>query len=147
MCGKATFATVVSTNCIRLPIVAPAVTMMRWKRSTRMNSGAAGAGAATVAMTQKSLPACASRTVSLGIHRDMRRKARDHRAIGLVVDRNPHRHALRHLDPVTGGILRRQHRKFRSGPGADARHMAAQLHPRIGVELQCYALADPHAVE
>jgi len=32
-----------------------------------------------------------------------------------VIELQPHRHALNHLDPIAGRILRRQQRELRSG--------------------------------
>ena len=56
------------------------------------------------------------RDVDLGVHRQA-----DAQRIGLEllgVERDAHRHALHHLDPVAGGVLRRQQRE--GGAGADA---------------------------
>jgi hypothetical protein len=36
------------------------------------------------------------------------------------VERDPHGHALHHLDPVAGGVLRRQQRERRAGADAQA---------------------------
>jgi hypothetical protein len=63
------------------------------------------------------------------VHRGVHRQAHAQRVLGQVlgVERDAHRHALHHLDPVAGGVLRRQQRKGGAGAGAQAGHAAAVL--------------------
>src|SRR3546814_13161150 len=44
-----------------------------------------------------------------------------------VVQRNAYRYALHHLDPVAGGVLRRQQREHTAGAGAEADHLAVEF--------------------
>ena len=46
---------------------------------------------------------------------------------------DPHRHALHHLHPVAGGVLRRQQRELLVGCRGDALHRAVEGAPGIGV--------------
>ncbi|MPL60705.1 hypothetical protein SDC9_06266 [bioreactor metagenome] len=59
----------------------------------------------------------------------------------------PHRHALRHLHPVAGGVLRRQDREL--GPGARAHGFdrGGVAAVREGVELDLRGLARAHAAD
>ena len=45
------------------------------------------------------------------------------------VQRDAHRHALHHLDPVAGGVLRRQQRESRTGARAQAGHACRGTRP------------------
>ncbi len=51
------------------------------------------------------------------------------------------------LDPVAGGVLRRQHRELRSGPGTDRRDATLEHEAGVGVEADFGRLADAHVVE
>ena len=53
-----------------------------------------------------------------------------------------HRDALHHLDPVAGGVLRRQQREGRTGAGHDGIHPALKLGARIGIHLDGGGLAE-----
>ena len=44
----------------------------------------------------------------------------------VLVEGDAHGHALHHLDPVAGGVLRRQDRELRAGAGADRDHGAGE---------------------
>ena len=56
-------------------------------------------------------------------------------------DPDPHGEALGDLDPVAGGILRRQHREGRARAGADALDHAVEVEARIHVEADGRRLA------
>ena len=59
-----------------------------------------------------------------------------------------HRHALHDLDPVAGGVLRRQERERRAGAGAEARHLAVIDDVRaVEVGGQRHRLPDAHVRE
>ena len=66
----------------------------------------------------------------------------------LRIERDAHRHALHHLDPVAGGVLRRQQREGRAGAGAQADHLAVVLDvAAVDVGMQRHRLADAHAAQ
>src|SRR3546814_3938399 len=67
-------------------------------------------------------------------HPHVGRQPRDHVARRFLIERDPHGHALRHLDPVAGGVLCRQYRKLAARARADRQHMAAHRQPRISIE-------------
>ncbi len=75
------------------------------------------------------------------------RQAGDHRLRGRAVERDPHRHALGHLDPVAVGVLRRKQREFAAGAGADALDVGGELLPGIGIDLDFGALARHHPAD
>ena len=58
-----------------------------------------------------------------------------------------HRHALRDLYPVAGGVLRRQQRKRGSGPAAEAFHRSLEVLAGIHVDLDVHILAGTDAVQ
>jgi hypothetical protein len=59
------------------------------------------------------------------------------------VERDAHRHALHHLDPVAGGVLRRQQRESGTGAGAHAGHGALVFDlAAVHVGHQLHRLAD-----
>ncbi len=64
------------------------------------------------------------------------------------VEFDAHRHALHHLDPVAGGVLRRQQRERGTGARADTGHAAVVLDlAAIEVGTQLHALADAHLAQ
>ena len=65
----------------------------------------------------------------------------------MIVDRDPHRHALDDLNPVAGRVLGRQDRKFAARAAADACDMAGQRLAGVGVERDRRGLADAHMIE
>ena len=64
-----------------------------------------------------------------------------------MVDDDLDRHALDDLDVVASGVLGRQQRERRAGPGLDAGDVAAEVAIRIGVDLDPRRLARPHVIE
>jgi hypothetical protein len=61
----------------------------------------------------------------------------------LRIERDPHRHALHHLDPVAAGVLRRQQREGAAGAGRQAHHLAVEDHlAAVDVGLDGGRLAD-----
>src|SRR3954467_596566 len=99
MCGRATLAMVVSSTCRRTAIITPMVTMIR----SPVGSTCVGLLSAAVATKP-----CLLVEVDGGVDR----QAGDHRLRRRSVERDPHRHALGHLDPIAVGVLRRKQREF-----------------------------------
>src|SRR3954452_2085392 len=106
ICGSATLAMVVSSTCSSTAIITPTVTISR----SPVGSGCAARWAGVSAI--------AGLLLAVVVEIDGRgdRQARDHRPRGVAVERDSNRHALRHLDPVAVGVLRRQQRELAAGP-------------------------------
>ena len=60
----------------------------------------------------------------------------------VVVEIDPHRHALHHLDEIAGGVLRRQDRELRAGAGRQRADRALEDVIGEGVDLERDGLAD-----
>src|SRR3954453_24107915 len=106
MCGRATFAMVVSRTCRSTAIITPMVTISR----SPEGKGCVATDAECSSAIERLL------LLVLEVDRCGHRQARDHWPGGMAVEDNPYRHALRHLDPVAVGILRRKKRKLAAGP-------------------------------
>src|SRR5205807_1634622 len=89
----------------------------------------AGAGVAGAGPPRAGTAALA---IGLGVDRHVARQPGDQRTIGLARDRDPHGNALRHLDPITRRVLRRQNRGSGASLGADALDAPTDLDSRIG---------------
>ena len=92
----------------------------------------------------------APRPCFVQMHGGLHRQADAQRVLGQrpVDQLDAHRHALHHLDPVAGGVLRRQQRKGRAGAGTDAGDAAAIFDlAAVGVGVQRHRLADAHAAQ
>src|SRR5947209_5560740 len=88
MCGRATFAIVVSSTCSSTAIITPTVTISRSPRGSGWVATLAGVSAI-------------GQLLLLGlveIDRGGDRQASDHRPRRRAVECDPHRHALHHLD-------------------------------------------------
>src|SRR6476620_11605992 len=90
MCGSATLAIVVSSTCKSTAIITPTVTISR----SLVGSGWAAIWAGVSSAIRRVLLALVE------VHRRGDGQAGDHRLRGRSVEGDPHRHALRHLDPV-----------------------------------------------
>src|ERR1043166_7185283 len=109
--------------------------------------------ARTTAASQSAAPCrgcecsvCIAASVDRGAHReaDLERAGRE--LIGVQLD--SHRHALHHLDPVAGGVLRRDGGEGRAGAAGEPGHHAAILHLlAVQVGTHFHLLADAHLVE
>ena len=114
MCGSATLAMVVSSTCISMPSITAdgdqdtlaRLELVMLRRGRRRGHGCAAAP-----------PCCAGwpRPVAR-VDDDVGGQAGDHRPARIAVERDPHRHALAHLDPIAVGVLRRQQREFEPVP-------------------------------
>src|SRR5256885_4437313 len=114
MCGSATLAIVVSSTCSSTAIITPMVTISRCP----VGSGCvATSGALAISLL-----------LVVEADRGGHRKAGDHRLRRRAIEGDPHRHALRHLDPVPIGVLRREQRELAAGAHADALHVAVEFH-------------------
>src|SRR4051794_35006438 len=102
MCGRATLAIVVSSICMTIAPMTPIVTS---HRCLTWSIGWPGTGSAMVRL-------CVD--LHLGAETGDQRTRRS------AVNRDAHRHALSHLDPVAIGVLRRKHRELRSGARTNA---------------------------
>ena len=60
----------------------------------------------------------------------------------VLVEGDAQGHALHHLDPVAGGVLRRQDRELRAGAGADRDHVALEGVVGEAVDVERRRLAD-----
>src|ERR1700692_4993983 len=78
-------------------------------------------------------PQLAQRASMAGIDRDFDAHAGAQREIirGMI-EGKPNRDALHHLDPVAGGILRRQQREYRAAGGGRARGTRGARGGRVG---------------
>src|SRR5215218_5358529 len=92
MCGKATLAMVVSSTCSRTAIITATVTMIR---------SPAGSGWVTMPGPWSAICLAGGVEVDGGDGR----QAGNHRPRRRAVESDPHRHTLRHLDPIAVGIL------------------------------------------
>src|SRR5690349_3619115 len=99
MCGSATFAIVVSSTCNSTAIITPIVTMIRSPE-----------GSGCVATDAEFCSAIERLLLLAVVEVDCRghRQTGNHRPRGRAVESDPHRHALRHLDPVAVRVLRRK---------------------------------------
>ena len=97
--------------------------------------------ASSAARTPRCAPSASMRpSVSLDVDLGLHRQADPQRMGGelLRIERDAHRHALHHLDPVAGGVLRRQQRERGAGAGAEALDRAVVvdlLAVDVGLEL------------
>src|SRR3954463_15730512 len=117
MCGSATLAMVVSSTCSSTAIIPPTVTISR-----------SPVGSGCVAMWA-GVSAIYGLLLALVVEIDSRvdREPGDHRPRRLAVERDPDRHALRHLDPVAVGVLGRKQRKLTARARADALDVRLEL--------------------
>src|SRR5690606_17325608 len=105
MCGNATLAIVMSSTCSSVAAMTPTISSRWFSTGSWATSSSAAVEARSppraerAARAQLPLPA-------VDEDGDVGRQAGDQRPRTLLVNRNPHRHALRHLDTVTGGVLR-----------------------------------------
>ena len=84
--------------------------------------------------------------IDLDVHRQA--DAQRMRRQLLRIERDPHRHALHHLDPVAGGVLRRQQREGGAGADAQPGHLAVVLDLlAVGIGDQRRRLADAQLPE
>src|SRR5262245_21758468 len=88
MCGNATLAMVTSRNCMTDTPITASISTLRCRVSSA---------------------ALSSMRLLAGVDPDIHRQSRDQVAPRLALDGDAHGHALRHLDPVGIGVLRRQH--------------------------------------
>src|SRR6476646_4695214 len=128
MCGSATLAMVVSRTCNSTAIITPMVTISRSPVGSGCVAIWPGVSSATGGVPLL-LPGLVE------IDGGVDRQSGDHRPRRLPVERDPHRHALRDLDPIAVGVLRREQREFAAGAGADARDMRVELLAGIGIDL------------
>src|ERR1700730_5921575 len=113
---------VVSSACMMVAVMAQIVTMFRRR------PGTATGAAAVVLMAlvlfrrhcRREAEQASQRTAMAGVDGGVGAHAGlqllDVSVIAVEID--AHRHALHHLDEVTGGVLRRQDRELRPGPRA-----------------------------
>src|SRR6185503_16744506 len=134
MCGSATLAMVVSSTCRSTAIITPTVTISR----SPVGSGCVAIWAGVSAIGALLLLGLVE------IDRGVDREAGDHRLRRRAIERDPNRHALRHLDPVAVRVLRRKQRKFASRARADALDVSIELLPAVGVDLDRRPLAGHH---
>src|SRR3990167_6876704 len=124
MCGRATLAIVVSSVYITIAAIEPT------SISGRLRETSGGCSALLADMDG-----------------DVGTEAGDQRSLRLAVDGNADRHALDHLDPIAGGVLRRENREFRTRAGSDGFVVSLQLQSGIGVYLDLGRLAGTHVVQ
>src|SRR5690606_38926383 len=145
MCGVATLAIVMPTTCSSVAAITPTISS-RWFSTGSWATSSIGAGAARpppragrAALAKLPLPA-------VGEDGDVARQAGDQRPRALLVDRDPYRHSLRHLDPVARGVLRLGARVLRARAAPDRGDVALQLQPAIGGVACFRRLADAQLV-
>src|SRR5262249_55294956 len=111
------------------------------------------ATASTIAASQSAAPSrgfecsvCIAASVDGGGHGEADLQRPGGELVGL--ERDADRHALHHLDPVAGGVLRRDGGEGRAGAAGEARNHAAIL-DLLAVEVRIHLdlLADAHLVE
>ena len=86
--------------------------------------------------------------VQIHAHRGRESDAQRMRLELLRIEQNAHRHALHDLDPVAGGVLRRQQRKGAAAAGGDADQVAV-IRDAAAVQIGAHGhrLAGAHALE
>src|SRR4051812_29280352 len=146
MLGSATLAIVPSSACMIVAIMTTTVSQRRrrsWSRSMVRLFRSGRRRSQTDALQQ-----VAERAPVAGVDLDGGAHADPERRIALAaLHRRAHRDALHDLDPVAGGVLRRQHGELRAGRLGERGDLAAALHVGIGVDGDGDRLADPHAGE
>src|SRR5579871_287828 len=137
MCGSATFTIVESiAYSIVASTVAPA--------SRMRERGAAVIDARSAAAAEPAIEAGVRARVDL----DRRAHAvAQRRVAGVPLQLDAHRDALHDLDPVAGGILRRQQRELRAGRLRDALDAATPAVLAVGVDVDVDRLAGAHPLE
>src|SRR3984893_2257198 len=89
-------------------------------------------------------PQLAQRALMAGVDRDLDAHAGAQRkAVPNLAEGKPNRDALHHLDPVAGGILRRQQRNSRAAGGRELRVRGGDEVARIGVDGAVRRIAFP----
>src|SRR5690606_28187290 len=146
MCGMATLAIVMSSTCSSVAAITPTISR-RWFSTGSSATSSSGAGAARPPPRAEPAALAKLPPPAVGKDGDVGRQAGNQRPRALLVDRDPHRHALGHLDPVAGGVLSRQHREFGTRTRADRGDVALQNDPRISVDADLRRLIDPHLGE
>src|SRR5690349_10512517 len=95
MCGRATFAMVVSSTCSRTAIITPIVTMIRSAGGSGCAARCAGVPANDAVLVPE-------------VDGHSRRKAGDQGLAGIAVEGDPYRNPLRDLHPIAVSVLRRK---------------------------------------
>src|ERR1039458_1278432 len=76
------------------------------------------------------------------LHAHSRRRADAQRMFSIHLGKlDAHRHTLRDLHPVAGGVLRRQQREGRAGAAAQTFHRAFEMLTRVHVDLDVHVLS------
>src|SRR3984893_13463317 len=113
---------VVSSACMMVAVMAQIVTMFRRRPGTATGAAAAVLMALVLFGRRRRREAeqGGKRTAMAGVDRGVGAHAGFQLAdiFVIVVEIDPHRHPLHHLDEIAGGVLRRQDRKLRPGAGA-----------------------------
>ena len=118
---------VMSSTCMMIAIITKTVTIRRRSRGAgrrrALGGHWSGSWATALEPEQPRQPAAAA-----GVDLDGGAHARAQPAQVLArLELDPQRHALHDLDPVAGGVLRREDGELRAGAGADGRDRAAPL--------------------
>src|SRR6202048_5413823 len=93
-------------------------------------------------------PELAERALVAGVDRDLDAHAGTQReTVRDLAEGEPNGYALHHLDPVAGGILRRQQREYRSARRRQRRDLAGQGEVWIGVDNNARRIALFHVGE
>ena len=117
---------VVSSACMMVAVMAQIVTMFRRRPGTAAGDGPgvgmAGYSCSWLATAGDEAEQAGQRAAMVGVDRGVDAHAGLQLADELVVlvEIDPHRDALHHLDEIAGRVLRRQDRELRAGAGARA---------------------------
>src|SRR5579863_1484148 len=135
MCGSATLAMVVSSDCMRVASITQRVIPPRL--------GVLGlSSSATAAPRSENGPAARVARVDADLHAHAGPQWRHVAVAG--IDGYAQRNALHDLDPVAARVLSRQQRELLRGRRADARDGTVPGLAGIGVDLDADRLSRPH---
>src|SRR3954469_13166154 len=142
--GSATLAMVVSSACMMVAVMAQIVTMFR-RRPGTIRAGLDSAIGSVLVLTggRRQAEQAGERALVAGVDGGIDAHAGlqlPHIFVGLV-EIDPDRHTLHHLDEVAGGVLRRQDRELRAGARRERADLALEDVVRERVDLERDGLA------
>src|SRR5215208_6127757 len=138
---------VVSSACMMVAVMAQIVTMFRRRPGTATDDAPGVAMALVVLLVgyrRRQAEQGGQRAAMVGVDRGVDAHAGLQLADELVVlvEIDPHRNALHHLDEIARGVLRRQDRELRAGAGRERADRALERMIGEGIDLERDGLAD-----
>src|SRR6185312_4354958 len=137
--GTETLTMVMSSTAMKLAIA-------RTPMAATNASPVSGAGPALVLIASAAMVRLLVRKTNLGRHRQAHAQRMLFQFLG--IERDAHGKTLHHLDPIAGGVLRRDQREGRAGAAAQTHDMTVEddIGP-IKVGRQRHVLTRAHAFE